>query len=116
MASAMSETQDKAVSDGKDLDKKISTKRLDEEGEEHNQDESQYQLNDPSSIIAVVKKLGLACGCRGLGRACQRLIDQGRADYCREKLGAHTDIFHYVGDDITPQNAAIFIHGRQSDG
>ena len=70
------------------------------------------------NIYLVVKELGLACGGRGLGRACQRLIDYGRTEYIREHLfhskGASpgkqdTDVSlcHYCSSDITPQNALI---------
>ncbi|KAK1743975.1 tRNA:m(4)X modification enzyme TRM13 [Skeletonema marinoi] len=68
------------------------------------------------NIYLVVKELGLACGGRGLGRACQRLIDYGRTEYIREHLfhskGASpgkqdVSLCHYCSSDITPQNALI---------
>ena len=66
------------------------------------------------NIYLVVKELGLACGGRGLGRACQRLIDYGRTEYIREHLfhskgASPTDVSlcHYCSSDITPQNALI---------
>ncbi len=72
-----------------------------------------------SNIFAVVGELGLACGGKGLGRVCQRLIDYGRCDYMRKALLASEDhsssgggtynvrLLHYVPRDVTPQNALI---------
>jgi tRNA:m4X modification enzyme len=68
-----------------------------------------------SNIFAVVGDLGLACGSKGLGRACQRLIDHGRCEYMRNTLLTdnhsggtfHVRLLHYVPRDVTPQNALI---------
>lgn len=66
----------------------------------------------PSNVVAVVKGLGLECGVRGLGRACQRLIDHGRAEYMRKNLfGGAADsvgMLHYVPRDVSPQNALLW--------
>jgi hypothetical protein len=66
----------------------------------------------------VAQNLGLACGGNGLGRACQRIIDFGRAEYTRntlfciketEKSESAFDVklFHYVPRKVTPQNALL---------
>ena len=72
-----------------------------------------------SNIFAVVGELGLACGAKGLGRACQRLIDYGRCDFMRNALLSSENhsssgggtynvrLLHYVPRDVTPQNALI---------
>ena len=63
------------------------------------------------SVHQVILALKLKCGPRGLGRACQRLIDYGRCEYLR-KLPVETSfskvkLCHYVDSSITPQNAMI---------
>ena len=43
-----------------------------------------------------------------LARCCQRLIDQARVMYLREKLGfPNATLKYYVGEDVTPQNALL---------
>ncbi len=59
-----------------------------------------------SNIFALSKELGLSCGGKGLGRACQRLIDYGRCDYMKGR-GFRVNLVHYVPSDVTPQNALI---------
>ncbi len=59
-----------------------------------------------SNIFALSTELGLACGGKGLGRACQRLIDYGRCEYLRGR-GFNVKLCHYVPRDVTPQNALI---------
>jgi tRNA:m4X modification enzyme len=59
-----------------------------------------------SNIFALSKELGLACGGKGLGRACQRLIDYGRCEYLRGR-GFTVKLCHYVPRVVTPQNALI---------
>lgn len=66
----------------------------------------------PVAIGRVVDALGLACGARGLGRCCQRLIDFCRREYIQQVLfsnhnDAMTSLVHYVESDVTPQNAII---------
>lgn len=61
------------------------------------------------SITAVAE--GLGCGTRGLGRACQRLIDHGRREYIHQILGSKTDMkvemLRYIPDSVSPQNTAL---------
>lgn len=66
----------------------------------------------PSAVGRVVESLGLTCGVQGLGRCCQRLIDQGRCDYMRTVLFPATDqgttrLEYYVPPTVTPQNCII---------
>ena len=65
--------------------------------------------SDPCNIRKVVKELKLLCGVRGLGRACQRLIDYGRKEYMRDVLciTGHLDLKYYVDESVTPQNALL---------
>ena len=99
-----------------------STTNGDEVKKEHKvdsteEDKGKYLKN----ITAVVKGAGLGCGPKGLGRACQRLIDHGRCEYMRKNLFSSANdsdssssdrslkvtMRHYVSHDITPQNALI---------
>ena len=88
--------------------------------EDHNilPDDDDDDKGTCSNIFAVVNELGLVCGGKGLGRACQRLIDYGRCDYMRNTLLAsdrsssggvtyNVRLFHYVPSEVTPQNALI---------
>jgi len=60
------------------------------------------------NIATIVADLKLECGVRGLGRACQRLIDYGRMEYMKNTLGfMHGEICHYVDEKVTPQNALL---------
>jgi len=70
-----------------------------------------------TSVSSIVRALDLRCGIQGLGRACQRLIDYGRYRYLRNQMFPVTDdinkkvlvnLTHYVGPDVTPQNAALW--------
>ena len=69
------------------------------------------QGTDLSGISKIVTSVGLKCGVKGLGRACQRLIDFGRREYLRKILfpqsDSVTEIKYYVPDSTTPQNAAL---------
>lgn len=64
---------------------------------------------DPTSVVSIIQHLGLASlGPQGLGRACQRLLDQGRLEYMRQVLGHdEVEMFHYVPSSVTPQNAVL---------
>jgi tRNA:m4X modification enzyme len=97
-----------------------------------NQDEQQQQqqqhgnvvvamddddAKDPMNVSYICASLGLSCGPQGLGRACQRLLDQGRCDYLRRVLFCDTDhetcqieMFHYVPCTVTPQNAVLLAY------
>mmetsp|Transcript_4857 Transcript_4857/g.8277 ORF Transcript_4857/g.8277 Transcript_4857/m.8277 type:complete len:548 (+) Transcript_4857:52-1695(+) len=95
-----------------DSDHKRGSAAVDDE-DEHN------VVVKSQNIYLVVNDLGLACGGRGLGRACQRLIDYGRTEYirkhlfrtkatsCAEKDFITSSLCHYCSSDITPQNALI---------
>jgi tRNA:m4X modification enzyme len=73
---------------------------------------------DPMSIASIIQSLELTSLCReGLGRACQRLLDQGRLEYIRQVLLADSDecqveMFHYVPSSVTPQNAVLVAHRK----
>ncbi|KAL3823635.1 hypothetical protein ACHAXA_005616 [Cyclostephanos tholiformis] len=59
-----------------------------------------------SNVFALSEEFGLSCGGKGLGRACQRLIDYGRCEYMKGR-GFRVKLVHYVPSDVTPQNALI---------
>ena len=93
-------------------------RQQDEEGvndEHYNIDNADTAKGKSQNIFSVVNKLNLACGGRGLGRACQRLIDYGRTDYIKKHLfevdlckgEVDVSLCHYVSSEITPQNALI---------
>jgi tRNA:m4X modification enzyme len=82
---------------------------------------------DPPSarvnISAIVSSLNLACGVKGLGRVCQRLIDYGRREYLRNNLFRESDteifdseenfgLYHYVAPETTPQNAVLVAYRK----
>jgi len=78
--------------------------------------EQDHTIDYPQKLSSVVSELGLACGSKGLGRACQRLIDYGRVEYMKqilfkdgsETVGVRkTSMKHYVDPDVTPQNALL---------
>jgi tRNA:m4X modification enzyme len=72
---------------------------------------------DPMNVSAICQNLGLCCGPQGLGRACQRLLDQGRCEFMRQIIFCDSDrgecrieMFHYVPPSVTPQNAVLIVH------
>ena len=77
--------------------------------EDHIDDRKILDDSSCTGIKQIVASLNLKCGVRGLGRACQRIIDFGRMEYMREVLGFHSmcDIQHYVDETVTPQNALL---------
>ncbi|CAM9650899.1 unnamed protein product [Ectocarpus sp. 4 AP-2014] len=40
-------------------------------------------------------------------RGCKRLLDRGRRAFIEERLGLHSEIVHFVGSDVTPENALL---------
>jgi len=80
-------------------------------------DEEEKGRYSNTHMFTVVKELGLVCGSKGLGRACQRLIDYGRCDFMRKNFFVsdsssndrpfNVNMLHYVGDHVTPQNALL---------
>ncbi|KAL9190192.1 hypothetical protein ACHAXT_007403 [Thalassiosira profunda] len=96
---------------------KYARRNSDEEVQEEHSDRIAEDLKGRyPSIAAVVNEAGLSCGVRGLGRACQRLIDYGRCEYMQNQLfGASSEagecmavkMLHYVSRDVTPQNALL---------
>ena len=62
-----------------------------------------------TGIKQIIIEADLSCGVRGLGRACQRIIDYGRCEYMRDVLGYQrsSELKHYVDESITPQNALL---------
>ena len=87
---------------GKDTDE--------EHAHSYNYDDDDFK--EEISVTKISSAMGLKCGHRGLGRACQRLIDYGRCEYLRNELmGEHSgevNLSHYVEDSVTPQNAMLF--------
>jgi tRNA:m4X modification enzyme len=87
----------------------------------HNNGDTDNVKGKSQNIFLVVNELGLACGGKGLGRACQRLIDYGRIEYIKRHLfhttatssaehdciAAKVSLCHYCSSDVTPQNALI---------
>jgi len=88
-----------------------------DEDEKHNTyDAEQDTIEYPEKLPSVVTDLSLACGTKGLGRACQRLIDYGRVEFMKHVLFKDrsgscgeraTNMKHYVDPDVTPQNALL---------
>ncbi|KAL3781193.1 hypothetical protein ACHAW5_007005 [Stephanodiscus triporus] len=74
--------------------------------EHHYEGQADDEKGLRSSIFTISKELGLSCGGKGLGRACQRLIDYGRCDYMKGR-GFKVNMCHYVPQNVTPQNALI---------
>lgn len=73
--------------------------------------ENDNDRKDPMNASAIISSLGLdSLGPEGLGRACQRLLDQGRLEYMQDNLfqnDADVEIFHYIPSNVTPQNAVL---------
>lgn len=85
---------------------------VEEEGDNHNTNATEVgpAIDYPQKLSSVVSELGLMCGSKGLGRACQRLIDHGRVEYMKQILykdGSETSMKHYVDPEVTPQNALL---------
>lgn len=72
-------------------------------------DNEKLEMSKNVGITAVAD--GLECGTRGLGRACQRLIDYGRREYIHQILGSESDMkvemLRYTPDSVSPQNTAL---------
>lgn len=88
-----------------------------DEEEKHNTCDAEQDPSDyPEKLSSVVGDLGLACGTKGVGRACQRIIDYGRVEFMKHILfkegkGSRvervTTMKHYIDPDVTPQNALL---------
>lgn len=94
----------------------VADDKEDEEENHNTYDAEQDTIDYPEKLSSVVGDLGLACGTRGVGRACQRLIDYGRVEFMKHILfkdgsGSSgervTTMKHYVDPDVTPQNALL---------
>ena len=77
----------------------------------------EYKISDNErfrNVARIAETLRLQCGPRGLGRACQRLIDYGRREYLRHVIFSdakcNTQILYYVPVEVTPQNAILIAH------
>jgi len=96
-----------------DVQKQQQGEKPEEEGEDKHDKKLVYEDRRTEDRISdVVRDLGLACGSKALGRACQRLIDYGRVEYMKNVLfkDANVDgtrMQHYVNPDVTPQNALL---------
>lgn len=40
-------------------------------------------------------------------RECKRLLDRGRVAFVEERLGLRAEIVHFVGKEISPENALL---------
>lgn len=40
-------------------------------------------------------------------RECKRLIDRGRRAFIEERLGLKSEVVHFVGREVTPENALL---------
>lgn len=84
-----------------------------EEEEDNHDNNLVYQVSRTEDrLSSVVRDLGLACGSKALGRACQRLIDYGRVEYMKNVLFKDADVDgtrmqHYINPDVTPQNVLL---------
>lgn len=69
-------------------------------------------VRNEHSLSKVLNSSNFQCGVKGMGRACQRLIDYGRCEFMKDMLFSgqeiNVGISHYVEDNITPQNALLF--------
>merc|ERR1712194_788184 len=64
---------------------------------ENDNGEKNTKFDYAKNISKVVDALELSCGVKGLGRACQRIIDHGRKMFINEKLKfAQAEMTHYV--------------------
>lgn len=104
------------------VDTPIADKVSDNDGGEQT-DHMVPEISQPArvNVSNIVSSLHLSCGVQGLGRACQRLLDYGRAEYLRnilfEKEKDHesstaVDLYHYVDSQTTPQNAVLVAYRK----
>ena len=103
-------TEQDEVKDGDSNVTLESTMNNNKEKEDPRKDGKDKNENPDYSknISNIVDSLELSCGIKGLGRACQRIIDYGRKMYMIEKLNfANAEIVYYVDEKVTPQNALI---------
>jgi tRNA:m4X modification enzyme len=72
-----------------------------------------------TSLSKILKSNNYKCSSKGMGRACQRLIDYGRCEYMKESIfqneQANVGISHYVDDSVSPQNAMLYAHTHCND-
>lgn len=40
-------------------------------------------------------------------RECKRLLDRGRRAFVEERLGLESEVVHFVGREVTPENALL---------
>ena len=96
----------------------VANDKEDEEEKHKSCDAEQDTSDYPEKLSSVVCDLGLACGTKGVGRACQRLIDYGRVEFMKHVLfndgiGAGSSgervptMKHYADPNVTPQNALL---------
>lgn len=80
-------------------------------GDDHDGGEHDEHGNE-SSLSKLLKSNNYKCSSKGMGRACQRLIDYGRCEYMKESIFQNDQvkvgISHYVKDTVTPQNAMLY--------
>ena len=83
-------------------------------GDDHNSIDGGVhdEHGNESSLSKLLKSNNYKCSSKGMGRACQRLIDYGRCDYMKEAIFQNDQvkvgISHYVKDTVTPQNAMLY--------
>ncbi|CAN0143904.1 unnamed protein product [Ectocarpus sp. 8 AP-2014] len=60
-------------------------------------------IGDGSEMLAPLTPSEKAAAARG----CKRLLDRGRRAFIEERLGLRSEIVHFVGSDVTPENALL---------
>ncbi|CBJ31916.1 conserved unknown protein [Ectocarpus siliculosus] len=60
-------------------------------------------IGNGSEVLAPLTPSEKAVAARG----CKRLLDRGRRAFIEERLGLRSEIVHFVGSDVTPENALL---------
>ncbi|CAB1116556.1 unnamed protein product [Ectocarpus sp. CCAP 1310/34] len=68
-------------------------------------------IGDGSEVLVPLTPSEKAAAARG----CKRLLDRGRRAFIEERLGLCSEIVHFVGSDVTPENA-LLLGFRAEDG
>jgi tRNA:m4X modification enzyme len=91
------------------LETVVSNDTVTEAGDDDHKHLVVHDESSETGIKQIVMEAKICCGVRGLGRACQRIIDYGRREYMRDVLGFRrsSHILYYVDESVTPQNALL---------
>lgn len=60
-------------------------------------------IGDGSEVFVPLTPSEKAAAARG----CKRLLDRGRRAFIEKRLGLRSEIVHFVGSDVTPENALL---------